>query len=851
MIRTRNTWALALVLCAGLWACDGGGGKDPGPGGAGGTGGDGGTGGTGGTGGNEPQPECGNGVKEAGEQCDDGNLDDGDGCDSSCTEEIGLCTDAINFRQNSTLSAPWRIAQGTIFADGASQVEGSCGGEGPEVIYSYRTNQPGFMVFAAADAQGRIIDGVSVYVMKDCDTATEVACAANDQAQVEMAVEADEEFFVVIDAIEPLDDDLDYLLFVAYIPLVEEGQACDPEGMDSMCRTGMVCKGTPATCQQGNAPVVQRGALYHGADPSYLIAEGTDEEEDITSFQIETLGENGQPINAVDTNLDGTIDGSSITLSAAAIKQATGGMLGVFGNGDGTWFAILPTYYAAIGLKAVDPSAPVAAIRLTLFDAANLASEPFVVYPPAVIAENGACDNDGFTRCDTGLLCKGQPLTCQPGIAPVIERGLYAERGEDRGGPIVIIEGTDPDNDVSYLVLETLDENGELKAYDVDGNGTVDPDTFEINMSNRNFQGTFFGAWVLESGIPQLALQVFDSTGKSSERIVYAIEDMVWKVEGESCDTRGFEPCDTDLTCRGEPLTCHQAEAPVFENAVYFEQDGKFVGRALVRDADEDFESFTPTMLNEAGEPTQYDVFGTGLEGPDLDLSRYYGCDGDTCYLSLYMTDAFVDIPKVSFTATDSRGVTSVPFVADKTPLAVRAHGEACSEWGFDACAGEDVCYGEPAVCSSFEEIKGQMCEEAPVIDATASGSYTATGTVTLPSFWDAPAGCGGQYGDPKDMPEGIVVLRLASTAAKVTISTVNAATQSGIGYGDTMVYVLPTACGEGAALGCNDDQNTSGQVYSSTLVLNNVAAGDYTIVVDTWDQSDAGGTFQVDVTVQ
>jgi cysteine-rich repeat protein len=856
MIRTRNTWALALVLCAGLWACDsGGGGKDnPGGNGGGGTGGTGGIGGTGGTGGNETQPECGNGITEEGEQCDDGNLDNGDGCDSNCAEEVGLCTDVIDFRQESTYQAPWRIVTGTLPRGGVSRAEGSCGGEGPEVVYKYRTNQPGYMVFAAADAEGYILDGVSVYVMKDCDLATEVACAANDQGGIEMEVEADNEFYIVIDSIDPLGSDLDYLLVVAYYPLVERGEECDPDGEENICRTGLVCKGNPATCQDGTPPVIQKAALYHGTDPGYIIAEGTDPDEDIVAFTYETLDAQGNPINAVDTNLDGSYDGSSITLSAAAVAQATFGMFGVFGNGDGTWLAALPTYWSMLGLAIVDPSAPVAGIRLTLIDAAGLQNEPYVVYPPRVVEEGGACDNDGYTVCDEGLLCKGNPLTCQPGIAPVIDRGLYADRGEDAGGPIIIVKGSDPDNDVTHLILETLNEEGELHAYDLDGNGTIDADTYTLDMSSRNFEGTFYGAWTIGKGdrVPQLAIQVFDSTGRSSERVVYAIVDMVFKAEGETCDEWGFEPCGTDLTCRGEPLTCHPAEAPVVEGAVYYEEGGDFKIRTLIRDADSDIEALTLTMLNEAGEPTQYDVFGDGLEGPDLDLTDYMACEEDYCFVSLIMTEAFAEIPKVSFVATDSRDVDSEPVVAEKGPRPERAHGEACSVWGFDVCVDGEVCAGEPAVCSTLAELQQAMCDEAPVIEVSGPGSYTATGTATLPSYWDSPAGCSAPYNDPKGMPEGVVVLRLESNAAKVTISTNNNVTKQGLEDGDTVLYVLPGACGaDGAALVCNDDIDYQGGVASSQVQLTNVEAGDYLIVVDTWYQESADGAFQVDVTVQ
>lgn len=175
-----------------------------------------------------------------------------------------------------------------------------------------------------------------------------------------------------------------------------------------------------------------------------------------------------------------------------------------------------------------------------------------------------------------------------------------------------------------------------------------------------------------------------------------------------------------------------------------------------------------------------------------------------------------------------------------------KAPGEECNA-NVDTCEPGYLCSG---TCRLEAEVRADYCEAAPVIDATEAGTYMATGTVTLPSMWDAPAGCGGEWGDPTDVPEGIVVLRLANSATKLTISTVNDVSMSGL-QGDSMVYLLPTACGTGAALGCNDDFDPNGEQYLSKLVLTNVAAGDYTIVVDTWDPRQNEGAFQVDVIVE
>jgi cysteine-rich repeat protein len=852
MIRTRNTWALALVLCAGLWACDsgGGGGKDNsgGTGGIGGTGG-GGSGGTGGSGGNQPS-ECGNGITEPGEDCDDGNLDNGDGCDSNCVEEIGLCDDAINFRLESTQMAPWRIAEATFPGGTESRIEGSCGGAGPEVVFSYRTDKAGYMIILAADTDGYLLQGASVYVMRDCDIETEVVCAVNNAAQFEMEVEADSEFFVVVDHVDPLSSDLDFLLGIQFYPIVEEGQACDPTGTENICRQGYVCKGTPATCQEGTAPVITRAALYHGTDPGFLIAEGTDEEGDIVAFEYETLDANGNPINAVDTDFDGTFDGSSIALDAQAIEQGTFGIFGVWPNNDGTWNAMLPTYWSLLGLTLVDPSAPVAAIRLTLYDAANLASEPFVVYPPAIVPEGGECDNEGYTQCDEMLLCKGEPLTCQPGTAPVLGRVLYASR-DDRGEPpLLLVEGTDPDDDVMTLRLELLDENGESKAYDFNGDGVADYDNLDLDMEGTGEDGTFFAGWYFPVVIPQVAITVVDSLGMESERQVLVLAPMVWRAEGESCEEFGFEMCGVGLKCVGdEELACEPGNAPVINRAVFGARpDGK---QALVFegvDLDDDLAYIRFEMLDAEGNVILLDYDDDGVDDPYMDIP--FATDGDTTFLGSYTVGPDLIAPQIALTAIDDTYLFSERLVVPNEAIPVVAVGEACSPDGWNSCEAGIYCQeeGEGYVCV---DVRGAVCEAAPVIDAPAAGSYTATGTVSLPSLWDGPTGCSAPYTDPVGMPEGLVILNLGVEASKVTISTVNAVTENGIGYGDTIVYVIPGDCGQGAVMGCNDDLDTAGDIYGSTLELRNVAAGTYTIVVDTWDTGDNGGEFQVDVNVQ
>ena len=109
-----------------------------------------------------------------------------------------------------------------------------------------------------------------------------------------------------------------------------------------------------------------------------------------------------------------------------------------------------------------------------------------------------------------------------------------------------------------------------------------------------------------------------------------------------------------------------------------------------------------------------------------------------------------------------------------------------------------------------------------------------ATGHARGVSLWDPPAEC--LAASALGRPEGLVRLHLAAPMASLTISTAVEETNF-----DTALYLLPGAGdSEDSPLGCNDDATGS----ASTLTVENLPAGDYTIVVDS--KSMTGGRFGV-----
>ena len=195
--------------------------------------------------------------------------------------------------------------------------------------------------------------------------------------------------------------------------------------------------------------------------------------------------------------------------------------------------------------------------------------------------------------------------------------------------------------------------------------------------------------------------------------------------------------------------------------------------------------------------------------------------------------------PRMAATVTDYAGLSSARLVLQRAFPPVRGEGEGCSTRGFDTCESGTRCWGTPASaqCLGISTLQGQVCTAAPAL----SGAGTTQGDTLPVSLWDPPTSCA--TGDPRGAVEGVVRLTLAAPAATLTLSTDHPGTTF-----DTVLTLLPS-CGAGLPLGCNDDVNTALGQRRSTLVLQNVPAGDYLVVVDGFDA--AGGHFVLSVGVQ
>ena len=197
-------------------------------------------------------------------------------------------------------------------------------------------------------------------------------------------------------------------------------------------------------------------------------------------------------------------------------------------------------------------------------------------------------------------------------------------------------------------------------------------------------------------------------------------------------------------------------------------------------------------------------------------------------------------VAEIAATPFDTQGVGGVRRTAVLSDPPLRANGVGCDP-DFDACETRNVCApgiaGENNTCATLESVQSAHCQVGPLVDASALPA-TVTGTISGASLWEPISGCVGPAAHGN--PETIVRLHVSTPLPSLTISSHRPETTF-----DTVVYVVPGCPAESSsALGCNDDDGPTAP--ASLLVLHDVPAGDYAIVVDA--VSAKSGSFGIDI---
>lgn len=169
-----------------------------------------------------------------------------------------------------------------------------------------------------------------------------------------------------------------------------------------------------------------------------------------------------------------------------------------------------------------------------------------------VLGTGEGCDPSYVeNRCGTNLGCKGgASKLCQPGEPPVITRAGYFD---DPLGARILVEGTDPDDDVTAYTIEFLDEASQPVSLDLDGDGIAESTSFDSRLETTFEGGEFFirfspSEYFIER-VSRIAVTVRDMAQLSSERATATKEMAPMRASGQSCDARAFNRCGPGFIC--------------------------------------------------------------------------------------------------------------------------------------------------------------------------------------------------------------------------------------------------------------------------------------------------------------
>lgn len=411
----------------------------------------------------------------------------------------------------------------------------------------------------------------------------------------------------------------------------------------------------------------------------------------------------------------------------------------------------------------------------------------------------------------------------------------------------VTVDGQDANGDVTGVWVKLSDERGRpWLLFDVDRDGL--PDSAEAVLPPdapvegvKAFTATVTLEGLLADGqkVASVEVALVDRAGQRSAAGVATVEPGASRGLGEACDPEYLlDRCTDGMGCWGAPSTCHEPQPPTVDRAVYLR--GPFGPRVLVegKDPDDDVAWMKVAFFNLAGQPVKLDLDNDGVpDSAEHEVDVRGTSAGGRFFVQLQSAPGFEDtVVKVDVTLRDSGGRSAAPQTLQLAHPVQRTRGQSCDPRGFDACITDYSCtpgvLGAPNVCVSSATARTQACQAAAVLEPQ-QGPATFRGELKGTSLWEPPAGCAAN--DPRGRPEVAVKVVLTAPAAKLTLTTQRPGTAV-----DSIVTVL-SACTEPARLtplACNDD---GPKTAAATVVLTDVAPGEYLVVVDSWAQASGG----------
>ena len=475
-------------------------------------------------------------------------------------------------------------------------------------------------------------------------------------------------------------------------------------------------------------------------------------------------------------------------------------------------------------------------------------------------SSGSSAGNGGGGAGGSGHAGSGDPYGAPDGASSAgpPSLGTLTAKATGRTGAdlVVTVQGSDPNANAYGLDLKLEDAAGnQVMAFDGDWNGK--PSTGErsvlFDQSSAVGQKSFTRTVTLSgfmSRFPTIATVVAsleDESGLTSSAMTAAVALQAEQASGQTCDpTLVANRCATGFACTGMSPVCTRGGPPALTNFAYVPSTLGPQMLFLGTDAADDIESMHLEFLDSTGKPVMVDLTGNN----DLASSVDIDVTGSSSFGSFFYLNQAADgfqtqVPQLAATPSDTLGVTGARVLTTFSAAHMAGEGAACDPRGYAQCGPMDACAPAPVpdggapsgryLCVKASGAEDALSKTAPVLDPSKGATY-ATGYANPPNLWNPPADCVAT--GVLDFPQGVVSLHLSSPAPSLTITTANPETNF-----DTVLFLLPgLGSMAGAPLACNDD--TTG--YTSTLVLSNLAAGDYTIVVGS--AKAAGGNYAVSI---
>lgn len=415
--------------------------------------------------------------------------------------------------------------------------------------------------------------------------------------------------------------------------------------------------------------------------------------------------------------------------------------------------------------------------------------------------------------------------------------------GRDGDAVRFTVQGTRPESGVYSLALSFEDADGQaLALFDGDWDGSLEASdgriVFDAPINDETFTATATLRGLKDATkLSKAKVALVDGTDHESDPVEATVVQQDLLSLGQACDPELIKNrCDVGQACSGTPSKCSAGVAPNIVELKYLHATGGPLILMRGSDPDDDMGLFHIELLNASNMPANLDPDPSSFDTKSANLSErgtFFGFLKGGVPLE-------TAAPKVRVTPIDALGHQGSAVSANIANVTRAADAQTCDPRGFSGCAVTSVCVAGAVAtsgkCTSIASARAAECAAAIKLDPAAGLSYAA-GRMSGVSIWDPPVGCVTE--EKLGRPEGVVSLHLAHADKTLTVSTHRPETDI-----DTVVYLIP-GCGDSADISACNDDDVAG--YASEFTLKNVAAGNYTIIVESGQL--AGGSFGLVVT--